>query len=135
MMLSPKVEKRFASMHIDLGVGLSMLGAIALLFLGPVVMRVLDTDNVITAFLILFGAGLALIASQIMLSGRRYMQREIIPLLAKNLVPLQPAEAELKQVVSELKRLRHKIGAKTNIATLMAAMNSAPRSERLEPSF
>ncbi|MOA70717.1 hypothetical protein D3C78_1998120 [compost metagenome] len=56
------------------------------------------------------------------MSGRRFMKRQVIPVLAEYLRPLQPTEQELKSVLSELKQFRHKIGAKLKLADLQDQM-------------
>lgn len=128
-LLSPKVEKRFSATHIDKEVGLSMVAAIALLIAGPATMHSALPDDegiVLLTFLIL---GLSLVAWQIVLSGRRFMNRQIVPVLAANLAPLQPRQTEIQSVINELKQLRHKIGSKTNVEVLMGAVATARKKE------
>lgn len=124
-LLSPKVEKRFSQTHIDKEVGLSIVAAIGLMILGPASLHALlpdDEEVVLFAFMAL---GLVLVVWQAMLSGRRFMARQIIPLLASTLSPLQPRQSEIQSVADELKQLRHKIGAKTNVGALMDALAGA----------
>lgn len=127
-LLSPKVEKRFSATHIDKEVGLSMVGAIALLIVGPASLHSAlpeDQGAVLLTFLVL---GLSLVAWQIVLSGSRFMTRQIIPVLAANLAPLQPRQNEIQSVANELKQLRHKIGSKINVEVLMNAVATTRKS-------
>lgn len=127
-LLSPKVEKRFSATHIDKEVGLSMVAAIFLLVAGPAIMHSALPDNEGTVLLTFLILGLSLVAWQIVLSGRRFMNRQIIPVLATNLAPLQPRQAEIQSVTNELKQLRHKIGSKTDVEVLMGAVSTARKS-------
>jgi hypothetical protein len=62
--------------------------------------------------------GVLLVASQIALSGRRFMKRKVIPVLAASLRPLRPSQEELRGVLSELKLLKQKIGTKMKLTDL-----------------
>lgn len=112
LLLSPKVEKRFSSTHIDLGVGLALLGAIAVLCAAPVMASAVGQDAEGKIFLVAIAIGTALVIWQSLESGPRYMRKEILPVLAKSLKPLQPSEAEIGQALEELKKAGHKIGKK-----------------------
>lgn len=121
VLLSPKVERRFASTHLDKEIGLTLVGSIALLSIGPVVVHEIAPDTDVTPFALLFIAlGLALVIWQALASSGRFMKREILPILASTLRPLNPTNSELSSAISELKQLRHKIGEKTKLADLHA---------------
>ena len=123
LLLSPKVERRFASTHIDKEVGLSLVAAITLLFFGPPAVRSLFPDSEGTVLLVFIGVGIALVAWQGIQSGRRFMRREVLPVLAKTLQPLQPSDGEFEAVLAELKQLRHKIGSKLVLADLRSLLS------------
>jgi hypothetical protein len=110
--LSPKVEARFSSTHLDKEVGFAAVGAIALLILLPPLVRAAAPDQEGPAFLTSLVLGFLLVAWQIAVSGRRYLRREILPTLGIALQPLRPSDLEIGAALSELKKLGHKIGAK-----------------------
>lgn len=128
ILLSPKVERRFASAKLDMGIGLALIGAIALLVSGPSIAQVVapgaDVGNVVLLSTV---TGIALIAWQGVESSKRFMRREILPLLASNLKPLRPTESELSSVIAEMKQLGHKIGKKIKQADLEALLCTASR--------
>lgn len=118
LLLSPKVEKRFASTHLDKEIGLSIVAALALLFVGPALANAVIPDSAETAVLICIVLGVALVTWQIFESSRRFMKRHVIPALATSLRPLKPSPSELEAVLAELKLLRHKIGSKLSLIDL-----------------
>lgn len=120
LLLSPKVEKRFASTHIDKEVALCLVGLLVLLFVGPLALHGLFPDSEGTLILVFFGLGLALVAWQGLQSGRRFMRREVLPKLAKSLQPLRPSDNEIHVIQTELKQLGHKIGSRLVLRDLKA---------------
>lgn len=122
--LSPKVEKRFAdATHMDWTVGLALIGAIALIFSAPdLAHKVAPGYHSDLLFWSPFVLGIALVVWQMIASGKRFMRKEIIPVLAGTLAPLRPTEDEITAVLAELKQLGHKIGSKIKPANLMARM-------------
>jgi len=122
LLVSPKVEKRFASTHIDRETGFALLAALVLVVVAPALSRVLMPDLTDATFLLALGIGLALVIWQGSLSGRRFMSRQVTPTLAKSLRPLRPTEAELRAVIAELVRLKHKLGRKLRLGDLEAAL-------------
>jgi hypothetical protein len=121
LLLSPKVEKRFASTHIDKEVGLSMAAAVALLIAGPALTRAVAPDASGMAALVFIALGVLLVVWQIFRSRRRFMMRQVVPVLASAIRPLRPTESELKFVLAELTQLKHKIGTKLKLADLISA--------------
>jgi hypothetical protein len=120
--LSAKVEKRFASTHIDKETGLALLGGIVAFIVGLIAASrfaptVADKSSVIILVL-----GILLVAWQGLGSRRRFMRREIIPVVVKTIGPVKPTESEVKAVLAELKATGHKIGAKLKASDLMVAL-------------
>lgn len=111
LFLSPKVESRFASTHIDIGVGLALVGAMGLLILAPTVGKLILPDAPGEIFAISLVLGMALVVWQVIASKSRFIGREILPVLAKSLAPLKPTEQEIERVLGELKQLKKKIAA------------------------
>jgi hypothetical protein len=124
LLLSPKVERRFASTHIDKEVGFSILGAIGLLIVGPGLAHAVAPDQADLSVLLFILLGFALVVWQIIASGRRFMKKEIVPVLAGSLRPLRPSEHEISAVLGELRQLRHKMGSKLRPVDLLARLSS-----------
>ncbi|BEU94738.1 hypothetical protein ACDW_04430 [Acidovorax sp. DW039] len=122
LLLSPKVEQRFASTHLDKEVVFALIGAIVLLMTVPPVAGKFMSDAPERGLLVALLAGGALVGWQIYQSSRRFMRRQILPVLARSLMPLKPTPGELQAVVSELKSLRHKMGSKLHLPDLYAQM-------------
>lgn len=120
LLLSPKVEKRFASTHFDKEVGIAALVALGLMMAGPALVRKVAPDSAELAVLVCMALGVVLVIVQIALAGGRFMRREVLPVLAKCLRPLQPTPGELQAVMAELKTLRHKMATKLTLPELVA---------------
>ena len=119
--LSPQVETRFASLHLDKEVGFAIVGAIGMMtFAKPLASR-FAPDQTEVALLTAVAFGVALVVWQIANAGQRYMRRAIVPTLITALRPLRPSDSELQAVLAELKRLGHKIGAKLRAKDLRGA--------------
>jgi len=133
LILSPMVEKRFASTHIDKEIGLALIGALVLLIIGPVLGHVVAPDSEEAVLLTSLSMGFLMVLWQGIGAGKRFMRRRIMPVLAKCLFPLQPSDEELKSVLAELKQLRHKMGSKLKLADLRAQLSNptgdSPRSD------
>jgi len=128
VLLSPKVEKRLAATHVDKEIALSLVGVVAFwAFVLPPLMRALPPQLADAAFVLFVLLGIAAVVWQFIGSTRRFMKREILPVLAGALAPLRPSESEIAAVLAELKRLRHKIGSKARPADVLAQIGSAPR--------
>jgi hypothetical protein len=125
LLLSPKVEKRFASTHLDKEIGFAMAAALLLLLVGPALVRAIAPDHAEEAVLAFIAAGVLLVGWQCAMAGRRYMRRQIIPVLAGTLQPLRPGQEEIERVMNELKQLRHQIGSRCKPDDLLAQMRNS----------
>lgn len=130
LLLSPKVEKRFASTHFDKEVGISALVALGLMIAGPALVRKVAPDSAEPALLVFMALGVLLVIVQMALAGGRFMRREVVPVLAKCLRPLQPTPGELQTVMAELKTLRHKMASKLQLAELIAQITGQDAAAR-----
>jgi hypothetical protein len=126
LLLSPKVERRFASTHIDKEVGLSLVAGLALLLVVPALTHAVAADARDKLELICIVLVIVLVVWQGTLSSRRFMRRQVIPVLAGTISPLKPTESELKSVLAELKQLKHKIGTKLKLPDLQARLIDVP---------
>jgi hypothetical protein len=131
LLLSPKVERRFANIHIDARTGLAMIGAVALMFVGDWVARQFFADSSGTVLLIAASIGAALIVWQFVESGSRFMQREIVPALAKSLNALRPTPDEIERVLGELQQAKQKIGRKLKVNQLLESLSSSGNRQPL----
>lgn len=130
LLLSPKVEKRFASTHFDKEVGITALVALGLMIAGPALVRKVAPDSAELAVLVFMALGVLLVIVQMALAGGRFMRREVVPVLAKCLRPLQPTPGELQTVMAELKTLRHKMASKLQLAELIAQITGQDAAAR-----
>jgi len=128
--MAPVVEKRFSATHIDLHVAITFLIAIAGTVLFAGVFRTLfpfAAGYEGEAILIAIGIGVAAIAVQGSRSAGRYLRREIYPVIARSLRPLQPNQAELETAFAELKRMDFKLAKKAKLSDLLAELANAAR--------
>ena len=121
-LLSPRVEKRFASIHLDKEIGLALISAIMIMVLAPSVSQAMMPDSGELLLMGLMVSAVGLVVWQIAVSGRRFMKRQIIPTLAGCLRPLDPTQEELQAVLADLKQLGHKIGSKLQVPDLKAEL-------------
>lgn len=124
LLLSPRVEQRFASTHMDKEVVFALIGAVLLLMLGPRATMALLPDEPEAAMLGLVVAAVLLVVWQVAMARLRFLRRQIFPVLATSLQPLKPAQAEIERVMAELAQLGHKIGCKFKAVDLIAYMQA-----------
>jgi hypothetical protein len=122
VLMSPKVEKRYASTHIDVQTVITFFGVLLAIFAEAAIVERVASAYVPQSIAIVSVIGIVLIGWQISLSNRRFIRRNIIPILARTLKPLKPSEEELEAALAELTRLRHKIGRKLSSRDLMTAL-------------
>ena len=125
MLMSPKVEKRFQSTHLDLGVVLAFCAAIGLCIAAPVVAKAVAPDSMDQSVLVAMAIGAVLVIWQFIAAGSRYMRKEILPIIAKSLAPLKPSEAEIGQTMLEFHRAGHKIGIKLKVSEVVESTRTA----------
>lgn len=122
LLMSERVERRFASTHVDLGVGVAILLALGLLGIGPALIHALAPNHDEFGLLLSLLLGAALIGWQVLASGRRFMRWQIAPHLAGALRPLRPTEREVTAVLRELKQAGYKMGSKLKPADVMVCL-------------
>lgn len=125
MSFASKVESRFAAFHVDKEIGIAIIVAALLMAFGPEVVGHFLPEGAPSALPFFVWAGIILVLWQFIVSGRRFMNRQILPLLARSLHPINPLENELHQVVAELTRRGLKIGIKLNLKNLKARLQSS----------
>jgi hypothetical protein len=124
ILVSPKVEKRFASTHIDKETCMVLLGAIILAIFTPKYAESLFGIDSGAVALSILGVGFILFIFQLAISGRRYIRKQIIPVVAKGLSPIRPSQEELNATLAELKQIGHKVGKKIKLSDLWAEVGS-----------
>jgi hypothetical protein len=123
LLMSAKVDQRFARTHMDIGIGLAIAGAIALTLFGPGLVQLIapSTDGGNLALSCL-AVGLAAIVWQAVASRPRFVRRAVLPVLARALRPLKPTQHELEAIVAELGQLKHKMARRIDVAEVLAQL-------------
>ena len=124
-LLAPKVENYLAKTQLDRDIGFTLVAIVAVVWLGIVIAARLAPDDADTIAFTLMGLGVLALVVQFALTGRRYLRREIAPMLARCLAPLEPTRQELDTAVSELRQKKLKIGQKLDVGDLMRRVETA----------
>lgn len=126
-LLSPKVEKRFASTHIDGRLALGILGALLALVLGPLItLTLFGEGNEGVALLISFLLGAGVVIWQSIESGKAFMRNKILPALVLALHPLKPTKSELEKVIHSLRMQQQRIGKKLSADFVLEQLSNRP---------
>lgn len=120
LVMSPEVESRFAQTHMDMGIILALIAAIALVIGGAPLVGGVWADAPSWALAVPAVIGVALVIWQGFSSRPRFMRRKIYPRLARAIAPLRPSEQEIQAVIEELKRSTLKIAAKSKASDLIS---------------
>ncbi|MBC3876035.1 hypothetical protein [Undibacterium flavidum] len=118
-LLAPKVERQYANIQIDKETGFSMLGVIIFFMIIPGFVQNNFPQYAEESLLFFVALSVILLAWQFLTAGRRFMRKQIIPVLARALVPLRPTEAEIRLTLEDMKKQKQKIGVKLKINDLM----------------
>lgn len=118
VLLSPAVEKRFSSTHIDKQTGLTALGA---LLLFPTIAEALAgamPDFRQEIFIGVVAIGVTAVAIQGSLQSRRFFEKKVFPVLVPALRPLRPTQEEIASILGELKSAKTRLGRKLKLQSL-----------------
>jgi hypothetical protein len=120
-LLAARVEERFASSKVDWPTALAVVGFIAMLVVAGNLSGTYPqhTGTIWIAALVL---GLGLVLSQALIARRRWMRRNLLPVLTLALRPLKPSEAELKAVLEKMKAEGRMIGRKVDVRLVVAEL-------------
>ncbi len=114
--VAPIVQQKLSSTQVDWRVWLAFAAFVPILWgIGALVRLVAGADNenaVTRGALVGLALGVGLIASQTFTSARRYVLKSAVPPLATALAPLRPSEAEISDILKELKQHKLKLGSK-----------------------
>jgi hypothetical protein len=120
-LVGARVEERFASSKLDWQTALGVVGFIAMLVVaGKLSDAYMQQSGAIwiTALVL----GLALVLSQALLARRRWMRKNVLPVLTLALRPLKPSEAELREMLDKMKAEGRMIGRKLDVRLLLAEL-------------
>lgn len=79
-------------------------------------------ENLDTGFVIAFFLSLGGVAWQLSQMGERFLQREILPKLARSLAPLQPARSELDEAFERMREQGRKLARRIDSARVQQAI-------------
>jgi len=124
-LLSAKVEDRLSATRIDKESFITLVGVIVFAVVAINISNHFFPESQPQVILSAIVIGLVAFIGQLALSGRRFMRKQIVPIIAKSLLPIQPTDDELKAAIMEFKRAGHKIGKKLKPADLTSKMQPA----------
>jgi hypothetical protein len=122
ILLSPKVETRFASLHVDGPTGLTLLGVVVALIFLPAMLSAAIPRYSAEILLLCIAAAIAAVAVQMVKSSDRFMRKEVLPVLVPALKPLKPTPQEIESVLKDMKSLGRRIGSKVKLQPLLAGL-------------
>lgn len=122
ILLSPKVEERFASLHFDGPTGLTLFVAVVALIFIPAMLAEAVPSYASELVMACIAAAVVAVGVQMFLSSERFMRKKLLPVLVPALKPLKPTPEELESVLRDMKSLGRRIGSKLKLQTLLAAL-------------
>lgn len=108
--------------HLDLEVWLSIAGAFVFCGVVLATLRQRAPENLDTGFIIAFFLSLGGVAWQLSQMGERFLQRHILPKLARALAPLQPSPAEIDEGFERLREQGRKLAGKIDSVRVQQAI-------------
>jgi hypothetical protein len=126
LMMSAKMEQRLVQAHIDTGMSLALVGALATLVFGPhLVLSMFPDMEAVRLFIFLAILAVTGVVWQVMASRTRFVRRAVLPALAAALRPLAPTPAELESVVTQLTHLKYQMAKRIKVPELQARLAAA----------
>lgn len=110
------------TVHLDGEVWLSIVGAFVFCGVVLAALRQQAPENMDTGFIIAFFLSLGAVAWQLSQMGERFLQREILPKLARSLAPLQPSQAELDEGFERLREQGRKLARQIDSTRVQQAI-------------
>lgn len=111
-----------AATRLDREVWWSIGGAFAFCAVVLMALRQQAPENLDKGFIIAFFLGLGAVAWQLSQMGERFLQRELLPKLARALAPLQPQPAELDEAFARLRAQGRKLAQRIDSARILQAL-------------
>ena len=122
ILLSPKVEERFASVHFDGPTAITLFAAVLGLSFVPAMLSTALPNYGFELALACTAAAVVAIGVQMFMSSERFMRKQLLPVLVPALKPLDPTPEELESVLKDMKTLGRRIGSKLKLRTLLEGM-------------
>lgn len=111
-----------AATRLDREVWWSIGAAFAFCAVVLMALRQQAPQNMDTGFVIAFFLSLGGVAWQLSQMGERFLQRELLPKLARALAPLQPRQAELDEALGRMAAQGRKLAQRIDSTRLMQAL-------------
>ena len=111
-----------ATTKLDREVWWSIAGAFAFCAAVLAALRQQAPENMDNGFIIAFFLGLGAVAWQLSQMGERFLQRAILPKLARSLAPLQPSPADLDEAFERLRAQGRKLGKRLDAPRIQQAI-------------
>jgi hypothetical protein len=127
-LLAPKVERHFSFVRVDRRAVTAIVFGFIFYSFVPVILMALHLVAFVPAFLVCFLLAYALIGWQLTRVGPRFVQREVLPPLARALRALRPNEVEIQAALVDLRRQQLRIGSKVQAAALLAEIQKTPKA-------
>jgi len=108
--MSPMVEQRFASLHLDIWVGAAVPTLLAFPAMGHALAALVSPDNSDQGGLVGLAISAALIVWAAIGAKRRWIRKFVAPRLSGSLAPLRATDAEVDGILGELRTHKHKLG-------------------------
>jgi hypothetical protein len=111
-----------ATVRLDREVWWSIAGAFAFCAVVLAALKQQAPENLDNGFIIAFFLGLGAVGWQLSQMGERFLQREILPKLARSLAPLQPRPAEIDEAFDRLREQGRKLAQRIDSARVQQAI-------------
>ena len=108
--LSPMVEQRFATVHLDAWAGAALASFFALPPLVHALWAIVSPDDAELGGLAGLTMSVALIVWAAIGAKRRWIRKFVAPRLIDSLAPLRATDAEVAGILGELRTHKHKLG-------------------------
>ena len=125
MLLAPKLEQRADFFRLNWSNALALLALVLMPILLLQLAEKLQLPEMAASCLLLGAVGGVLIAWYHFSNSTRFVQRHLLPQLARALLPLRPSQHEITAVLRELNKQGFRIGKKLKAPALMQALNNA----------
>ena len=119
IVMSPVAQRRLDKFRIDLNMIIAVVLMIAMLMLVPPLIERFSFEHAPAAYLTCLALGILSVLWQVATAGRRYVVREIAPVLGISLKILKPTEAELTAAFKELGQNDNKVVRKLKVTDIL----------------
>lgn len=139
LVVTPRLQARASSLHMDRRSGMSLLAMIALIVLGVICIESARTSDfwagLIPVFFLLAGVAFVGLVISAATDARRFTRRKVISPVARALAPLSPSAAELEAELADLRQLGVRTGRWIKTQHLTERIAEELRSLHRETGF